>query len=453
MVWLLKNMLTLWWTVPALTGLISLLINKRSYRLKKSIGITGAGLALIGVCLVWFFYPEQGDLIFKTNLSWISNIKAFYSIGIDQVSFHLILVTAIISFIVQITLSRNDVDEKGEVFLFLESLLILMLIALDGFLFIIAFIVYQFFAYLLLSNKSNAKCLIINLIAAFCVMITFIYLMVVSVGSFNFIQWLSFHYPLVHQKILFVMLGLAFFVQMKIWPFSSIFRDVFEEKPIKSSILSVFGLFLGFYGLYRLSNTLFPQALFSYSAYISWYGVIVFIYSIVTMLSAVDHKATQRTLTSVFASLILVGLGALNGISFSASVIILINIALLMIAHALVVEKASRWCNIVLSLLMIGVPLSGTFAGYYLLVGGLLQSNSHIAMIVLFGLLLFIGIYVRKILVFVRSDADKKIGAARVISMCIVIAFIVYQGVLPSKTINKIERSRAYYLGLINRNK
>ena len=135
------NILTTIIFLPIVAALFIILLGKTNVR-------NGYNLALIVSCVVFalslyigiFFDPDLNQFQFVERVNWVSSFNIQYHLGIDGISYPLILLTTLLTPLVILT-SRTSLKDKYHQylasFLILEGLMIGVFASLDGLLFYI----------------------------------------------------------------------------------------------------------------------------------------------------------------------------------------------------------------------------------------------------------------------------------------------------------------------------
>ena len=126
------------WT-PIISGLIILLIGKNYGSLSYLLSVISSSLVfVISLYALSIYDSSQVGIQFELIVSWIERFNINYHLGVDGISFPLILLTTFITPIVMLTSSTSEKPNLHQYlasFLILEGLMIGVFSALDAFLF------------------------------------------------------------------------------------------------------------------------------------------------------------------------------------------------------------------------------------------------------------------------------------------------------------------------------
>src|ERR1700692_3349042 len=254
--------------------------NKNAIRWVANIFALGG--FLISIPLVPMFWAQRYEPGFKflegTPNNWIPSIGAGYNLGIDGISFLLIMLTTLlgwISILSSWSAIENRVKEYYVWFLVLQTGMLGVFMALDFFLFFVFWEAMLVPMYLLIGIWGGPRKL-------YAAIKFFLYTLFGSVLMLLGILFLYFHHhtvtgvftfsipelyktaPLIpfHYAIwLFVAFFIGFAIKVPMFPFHTWLPDAHVEAPTAGSvILASVLLKMGTYGFLRFSLPLLPQA-------------------------------------------------------------------------------------------------------------------------------------------------------------------------------------------------
>src|ERR1700726_1972017 len=245
-----------------------------------------AGL-LVSIPLVPWFWAERFEPGFKfmegTPNNWIPSIGAGYVLGIDGISFLLIMLTTLLGFILILsswTAIENRVKEYYIWFLVLQTGMLGVFMALDFFLFFVFWEAMLVPMYLLIGiwggpRKLYAaiKFFLYTLLGSVLMLLSVLFLYFYNfrqTGQYTFsIEALYktaphiFHDPAYGSSfaiLLFLAFFVAFAIKVPMFPFHTWLPDAHVEAPTAGSvILAGVLLKMGTYGMLRFNLGLFPE--------------------------------------------------------------------------------------------------------------------------------------------------------------------------------------------------
>jgi NADH-quinone oxidoreductase subunit M len=283
--------------------------------------------------------------------NWIPSIGAGYALGIDGISFLLIMLTTLlgwVSILSSWTAIENRVKEYYVWFLVLQTGMLGVFMALDFFLFFVFWEAMLVPMYLLIGIWGGPRKL-------YAAIKFFLYTLFGSVLMLLGILFLYFHHHSVTQAYTFfipelyhtapqipfhyaVWLFFAFFVgfaiKVPMFPFHTWLPDAHVEAPTAGSvILAGILLKMGTYGFVRFSLPFFPQVLSSPATFLNvtvrgWMiglSIVAIIYGALVSLMQKDMKKLVAYSSVSHLGFCTLGIFALNATGLSGSVLQQIN--------------------------------------------------------------------------------------------------------------------------------
>jgi NADH-quinone oxidoreductase subunit M len=375
---------------------------------------------LVSLPLVPWFWAMRAQPGFKfiegAPNTWIPSIGAGYYIGIDGISFLLIMLTTLLGWISILSSWRAIEDRVKEYyiwFLILQTGMLGVFMALDFFLFYVFWEVMLVPMYLLIGIWGGPRKL-------YAAIKFFLYTLVGSVLMLLGILYLYFHHARVAGTYTFNILELyktapqitgpisialffAFFIgfaiKVPMFPFHTWLPDAHVEAPTAGSvILAGVLLKMGTYGLVRFSLPLFPGV-----AMTPWVRKLVIVLSIIGIVYGALVSLMQKDMKKLVAyssvshlGFCTLGIFALNPLGLSGSVLQQVNHgistgALFLIVGILYERRHTReiaeyggisnvmplYATITLIMFMssLGLPLLNGFVGEFTILNGAFNEN------------------------------------------------------------------------------
>src|SRR6202158_3402388 len=286
---------------PLVGALVLLFVPKENKDAIRWIAnIFALGGFLISLPLVPMFWALRFEPGFKflegTPNNWIPSIGAGYNLGIDGISFLLIMLTTLlgwISILSSWTAIEIRVKEYYVWFLVLQTGMLGVFMALDFFLFFVFWEAMLVPMYLLIGiwggpNKLYAaiKFFLYTLLGSVLMLLGILFLYfhhhtVTNVFTFSIPELyktaplIPFHYAI----WLFVALFIGLTIKVPMFPFHTGLPDAHVEAPTAGSvILAGVLLKMGTYGFVRFSLPLFPQASMTWAPWIFTLSIIGILY-------------------------------------------------------------------------------------------------------------------------------------------------------------------------------
>src|ERR1017187_5366329 len=297
---------------PLVGALFLLLVpkeNKDAIRWIANIfGFLGFAVSLPLVPWFWAVKERAGfQFVEGSPNNWIPSIGAGYVIGIDGISFLLIMLTTLLGAI-SILSSWNAIQDRAKEyyawFLLLQTGMLGVFMALDFFLFFVFWEAMLVPMYLLIGIWGGPRKL-------YAAIKFFLYTLLGSVLMLLGILFLYFHHhtltgvftfsipelyqtaykiPLQYAVWLFVAFFIGFAIKVPMFPFHTWLPDAHVEAPTAGSvILAGVLLKMGTYGFVRFTLPFFPQVLSSSATFLSMTarGWMIFL-----SLVGIDRKST-----------------------------------------------------------------------------------------------------------------------------------------------------------------
>jgi len=286
---------------PVIVGLILLLIGKNATSLSYWLSLT-TSLLVFGMSMyaLSMFKTDQVGIQFELIAPWIERFNINYHLGIDGISFPLILLTTFITPIVILTArtsNKINLHQYLASFLILEGLMIGVFSALDAFLFYVfweAMLIPMFIIIGIWGGENRVyatiKFFLYTFLGSVFMLIAIIYLYI-STGSYSIFDFYNLDLSRMEQFLIFLAFLFAFAVKIPMWPVHTWLPDAHVEAPTGGSvILAAILLKMGGYGLLRFSLPITPAASNELSMLMVVLSLIAIIYIGMVALSQTDMK-------------------------------------------------------------------------------------------------------------------------------------------------------------------
>ena len=286
---------------PVIVGLILLLIGKNATSLSYWLSLT-TSLLVFGMSMyaLSMFKTDQVGIQFEMIAPWIERFNINYHLGIDGISFPLILLTTFITPIVILTArtsNKINLHQYLASFLILEGLMIGVFSSLDAFLFYVfweAMLIPMFIIIGIWGGENRVyatiKFFLYTFLGSVFMLIAIIYLYI-STGSYSIFDFYNLDLSRMEQILIFLAFLFAFAVKIPMWPVHTWLPDAHVEAPTGGSvILAAILLKMGGYGLLRFSLPITPAASNELSMLMVVLSLIAIIYIGMVALSQTDMK-------------------------------------------------------------------------------------------------------------------------------------------------------------------
>ena len=252
------------------------------------------------MCIRDRFKTDQVGIQFELIAPWIERFNINYHLGIDGISFPLILLTTFITPIVILTArtsNKINLHQYLASFLILEGLMIGVFSSLDAFLFYVfweAMLIPMFIIIGIWGGENRVyatiKFFLYTFLGSVFMLIAIIYLYI-STGSYSIFDFYNLDLSRMEQILIFLAFLFAFAVKIPMWPVHTWLPDAHVEAPTGGSvILAAILLKMGGYGLLRFSLPITPAASNELSMLMVVLSLIAIIYIGMVALSQTDMK-------------------------------------------------------------------------------------------------------------------------------------------------------------------
>ena len=284
-------------------------------------------------------------------LAWIPQLGLSYSLGIDGLSFPLIGLSGVLTFIV-IASSHKNLERPRLYY----AMILLVNAAIAGaflsqnlLLFVLFYELELIPIYLLISiwgsekrAYAGMKFLIYTALSGILILAGFLGMAWLSdAGSFDYSAIQTQNFELTTQLILLTVLLLGFGIKIPLVPLHTWLPDAYvESSPPVTILLGGILAKLGAYGLIRFGLQLFPEAWHIVSPTLATIGVISVLYGALTAIAQQDIKRMVAYSSIGHVGYILVAAAAANELS-------LIGAIAQMVAHGLILAILFQLVGIV----------------------------------------------------------------------------------------------------------
>src|SRR6202050_4412753 len=260
---------------PLVGAIIILFVPRESESLHKILGnLFGVLGLLVSLPLLWRFDISNPGYQFKESMDWIPSIGAHYTIGIDGISFLLVMLTTLlgaISILSSWSAIKMRTKEYYLLFLLLQVGMLGVFMALDFFLFYMFWEVMLVPMYFLIGVWGSdrrlyaaIKFFLYTLIGSVIMLLGILALYFKAGGNTFDIPTLlatASQFDTHTQILLFWAFFFAFAIKVPMFPFHTWLPDAHTEAPTAGSvILAGVLLKMGTYGFMRFSLPMFPDA-------------------------------------------------------------------------------------------------------------------------------------------------------------------------------------------------
>src|SRR5579863_9569801 len=408
---------------PLVGAILMLFIPRERADLHRWMGNIFALLGLlVSLPLIWRFDPSGPRFQFVQDLSWIPSIGARYTVGIDGLSFLMVLLTTILGMI-SILSSWSAIQKREKeyyiLFLLLQTGMLGVFMALDFVLFYVFWEVMLVPMYFLIGVWGSERRLyaaikfFLYTLAGSVIMLLAILAIYYNANTFSIKAILESPATLFSvqlQKWLFWGFFFAFAIKVPMFPFHTWLPDAHTEAPTAGSvILAGVMLKMGAYGFIRFSIPMLPSGSRGAVGIIVVLSLIAIVYGALVCMMQKDMKKLIAYSSVSHMGFVTLGLFMLNPMGISGSVLQQINHgistgALFLIVGVLYERRHTRLISefgglstpmpnfaaiyMIVTLSSLGLPLLNGFIGEFAILNGVFQVNKMWAVWGVLGIIL-----------------------------------------------------------------
>ncbi len=333
--------------LPLLGAIILMLMKSDSNRLNFTIGLIFSGLALLASAFIWM-RGIPGGFSQIEEVSWIPSLGASYKLGVDGISYPLVLLTTILFFFSM--LYSVKIKKKARAYislmLLLETACLGVFLALDLLLFYVFFEVTLVGMYFIIAGWGHAKRKKAALMFFIYTLIGSLFLLLALLSIYLHTDPFTFDMteiiaapPLkgLAAALTFWGLFIAFAIKTPLFPFHTWLPAAHTEAPAPgSAILAGILLKLGTYGFIRFALQMTPDAFREYAIYVIIFAVASALFGAFVALAQKDIKRMVAYTSVNHMGYLILGVAAAAVLDAEARSRALDGAVLQMVSHGIV---------------------------------------------------------------------------------------------------------------------
>jgi NADH-quinone oxidoreductase subunit M len=344
------NSLTLLVFLPLVWALTLLMIpskGKTGQNVLKIWALLGSLMTFVLSLGLFYAYQPQGDEFqFIEKWNWLPSLGISYAVGLDGMSFWLVLLT---TFLMPIAIlgSFQAIETRHKEYYFLllllETGMLGAFVTLDLFLFYVfweAMLIPMYFLIGIWGGKDRVyaamKFFIFTMVGSLLMLVAIFYIAYQHKVQFGFYSTLitdlyQLHFTggagyLSTQSLLFLAFALAFAIKVPLFPLHTWLPDAHVQAPTAGSvILAAVLLKMGGYGFIRFAFPLFPEAVATYQIPFMVLGAIAIVYGACVAMVQPDIKKLVAYSSVSHMGYVILGLFSLNEIGVTGAVYQMLN--------------------------------------------------------------------------------------------------------------------------------
>lgn len=449
---------------------------------------------ILSLRLFSHFNGGSSDFQLTEKATWIEGLGIQYSVGVDGISFWLILLTTFLMPIVLIS-SFTGIDSREKEYytllLSLETGMLGAFISLDMFLFYMfweAMLIPMYFLIGIWGGKERiyaaTKFFIYTMVGSLLMLVAIFYLSYqhkVQFGTFS-TETLDL-YKLVlpgngyfsTQSLLFLAFSLAFAIKVPLFPFHTWLPDAHVQAPTAGSvILAGVLLKMGGYGFLRFAFPLFPSAVAHYQTTFLVLGSVAIVYGAWVAMIQPDIKKLVAYSSVSHMGYVVIGLFSLNQIAATGALYQMLNhgiatpILFLMIGmiyeqkHTRDIKDYGGIAKVmplftiffmIATLSSIALPGTNGFVGEFLILLGFWKANHLLTALaatgVIFGAVYMLWMFQRVLfgpITHKENESLKDLNKREILLLTPLIIMIFVMGFAPNLFFTKMDASITKFL-------
>jgi NADH-quinone oxidoreductase subunit M len=446
----------------------------------RAVALWTSGITfLLSLLIFGNFDPSTHDFQLVEQAEWFVGFNINYHVGVDGISLWFVILSTLLTLLCVISSwysIQTRIKEFMVAFLIMDTFMVGVFCALDMVLF------YMFFEGILIPmfliigiwggpNRvySAFKFFLYTLLGSvlFLVAILVLYF---HEGTTDIPTLMAGDYSLTLQKWLWLAMFASFAVKVPMWPFHTWLPDAHVEAPTAGSILLAGVLLkLGGYGYLRFSLPMLPEASEFFTPLIYTLSVVAVIYTSLVALMQEDMKKLIAYSSIAHMGLVTIGIFTPNAIGLDGSIFQMLSHGVVsgalfmgvgVVYDRLHTHEIDRFGGLVhrmpvyavifmlFSLASVGLPGTSGFVGEILVIVGIFQINSWVALLAATGAFLSVAymlwLYRRVFFgLLVKDDLKgmKDLRPNEIIAFAPLVVLTILMGIYPSLFLDPMQAS------------
>lgn len=308
------------------------------FREAKQVRLVAALFTFVALVLSLVLFPQfdlsKTGVQFMEKYPWIPQLNVSYFLGVDGLSFPLLILTTLLGFC-SVLISWHITVRPKEYFawlLLLETSVLGVFTALDFFLFFIFWEIELIPMFLLISmwgspppvgrREYSAMKFLIYTILGSSFMLVGILVLYFSTGTFDMIQLGTMNLkPVVFSlPAVFFLLFIGFAIKLPVWPFHTWLPDAHTDAPTAVSVMLAGVLLkMGGYGMIRVAISILPDVAREFAWLLATLAIINILYGAAVTIVQVDLKRLIAYSSVSHMGYVLLGVAALTPVALTGA--------------------------------------------------------------------------------------------------------------------------------------
>ena len=390
----------------------------------KSVALWTSLVTFVLSLLIWLnFDPAQPGYQLVEKAEWLPGLDISYHMGVDGISLWFILLSTLLTVVVVLASwhsAERRVREYMIAFMLMDTLMVGLFCALDTVLFYLFFEGILIPMYLIIGIWGGAR----RIYASFKF---FLYTLIGSVLFLVAILVLYLHtgtteIPAIAarlkeagldpttQRLLWLAMFASFAVKVPMWPFHTWLPDAHVEAPTAGSVLLAGVLLkLGGYGFLRFSVPMLPEASAYFAPLVFTLSIVAIVYTSLVALMQTDMKKLIAYSSVAHMGIVTIGIFTPNALGITGSIVQMlshgvVSAALFLIVGVIYDREHTREIShygglasimpaysltfMLFMMASVGLPGTSGFIGEILVIVGVFQVSSLVALFAATGMIL-----------------------------------------------------------------
>ena len=432
--------------------------------------LTSLATFILSLFLWVGFDPTTADYQFVEKAEWLPAFNISYSMGIDGISLFFVLLSTFLTPICILSsweAVTKRVKEYMIAFLVLETMMVGMFCALDAFLFYIFFEAVLIPMFIIIGVWGGArrvyaafKFFLYTLLGSVLMLLAFL-TMYFHAGTSDIATLMTTDFAYGIQIWLWLAIFASFAVKVPMWPVHTWLPDAHVEAPTAGSvILAGVLLKMGGYGFLRFSVPMLPEATELFTPLVYTLSVVAIIYTSMVALVQQDMKKMIAYSSVAHMGMVTIGIFAMTQQAVEGAIFQMLSHGIVSGAlflcvgivydrlHTRDIERYGGVANVmpryalvfmVFMMASVGLPGTAGFVGEFLIIVGVFQVNTWVALLAATGLILgamyMLWLY-RKIIFGKLEREDVKamldLSKREIAIVAPLVVMVLWMGIYPS---------------------